>query len=58
MKHWTKAELKSAKILIGIEYKIGKLTVKSGNLILRPSRMEEKDYDLLIKLVDKYGKTR
>jgi hypothetical protein len=58
MKQWTKAEAQWAKIRINVEYKMGKLPIKTKDLILRPSRMGEKDLETLIKIFETYGKSR
>jgi hypothetical protein len=58
MKHWTLAELKSAKIKIKIEYNMGKVKISSKNLILRPIQMSNEDFELLFAILQEYGKER
>ena len=58
MKHWTIKEYESAKIIIRLEHKMGRATVKSKELVLRPSKMEQSDYSTLLKIVETYGKTK
>lgn len=58
MKHWTIKEYESAKIIIRLEHKMGRATVKSKELVLRPSRMEQSDYSTLLKIVETYAKTK
>lgn len=56
-KVWTSTEEKSAKIKVEFSFRSGKVTTICRPLILRPMRMELKDYNKLIGLIDKYGKT-
>jgi hypothetical protein len=58
MKHWTIAELKSAKITVRIDYKMGKVKMSSKNLILRPTQMNDDDFEILFTVLQEYGKER
>lgn len=56
-KYWTKTEKKTVKLTVILSYKSGK-TLTECKTILRPLKMELKDYNKLIKILEKYGKTR
>jgi hypothetical protein len=58
MKHWTIAELKSAKITVRIDYKMGKLKMSTKNLILRPVKINSDDLDVLLAIFEEYGQDR
>lgn len=58
MKKWTKTELKTAKLIIRMDYKMGNLKCSTKDLILRPYKMDKVDYTLLLQLFEEYGQTR
>lgn len=55
---WNQKEIKNAKLVIFLQYKIADKDTTSRPAILRPAKMEKKDRDILTKLIDKYGKAR
>lgn len=55
---WTETEIKKAKIRVRMEYKMGTIPVSTKEVILRPSRMDDGDFELLINLLETYGKPK
>ena len=58
MKKWTETEIKKAKIRVRMEYKMGNIPLSTNEVILRPSRMDDGDFELLINLLETYGKPK
>lgn len=58
MKKWTETEIKKAKVVVRMEYKMGTLPITSKQLVLRPSRMHDGDFQLLINLLEIYGEPK
>lgn len=58
MKKWTETEIKKAKIRVRMEYKMGALPISTKELILRPYKMDDGDFELLINLIETYGKPK
>lgn len=55
---WTQTEIKKAKIRVRMEYKMGTIPISTKEVILRPSRMDDGDFELLINLIETYGKPK
>lgn len=56
MKHWTLAEIKSAKIIVKIEYKMGKIPMKTKELVIKPIQMDEGDLELFLAIIQEHSK--
>lgn len=55
---WNQKEIKNAKLVVFLQYKVANKDTTSRPAILRPARMEKKDRDTITKLIEKYGKAR
>lgn len=58
MKHWTKQELKSAKVSFKIVHKMGRINIESKEMKIKLYEMEEIDFNKLLEIFEKYGKTK
>lgn len=58
MKKWTETEIKKAKIRVRMEYKMGNIPMSTKEVVLRPSRMDDGDFELFINLLETYGKPK
>lgn len=56
MKHWTLAEIKSAKIKLKIEYQMGKVKMQTKELVIRPYQMDEGDLELFLAIIQEHSK--
>jgi hypothetical protein len=57
-KIWTKAEQKTAKLTLVMEWKKNKESLVSVPLIIRPSKLSSRHLNQLIKIIDEYGKSK
>lgn len=58
MKIWNASEIKTAKVIMTVDFKRAGMKVVTKPIVIRPSRMSTTHLQQLNKIISRYGKDR